>query len=375
MRLRISNLLPAERQANDSRIVNVPQLKFYNGAYDDYWTLDLNEDLIFNSPSGNQVLVLSAGGGDSSLKGQWTLQDQDYTSDAADLVVNVGHLKSFVQNALANLPAQGGSGRTVTDQYMDQTELVLQFSDGTRLRTDLSFLLLEYQVTDNLREGLNPKNLWFTEARVLATPLTGYTQASTNRALTATDTVGSAFGVLEKRLGESLSTWFSSTSTATLVATNSFYIGTINPAIINFVQPNTTNRIDLATTSASLNYNLTHNNAAADYAIVDFTNGTTVDGKTRILLFPGDYVVFIRNASKSCVTVQAGNTKTTRGLLYVSPTTKQAVSGGTFASGELQGTQPAESVEGMKFCDANYRYEFMQGMNQGIVWVRLLKSM
>jgi len=50
----------------------------------------------------------------------------------------------------------------------------------------------------------------------------------------------------------------------------------------------------------------------------------------------------------------------------------------SWTSGELQGTQPIGSVSGMKFCDANYRYEYMNGMadttGTTYVWVRLLKS-
>jgi hypothetical protein len=51
----------------------------------------------------------------------------------------------------------------------------------------------------------------------------------------------------------------------------------------------------------------------------------------------------------------------------------------TWANGELQGDKPNGSVPDMKFCDANYRYEYMLGMNDTdgttYVWVRLLKSM
>lgn len=62
-----------------------------------------------------------------------------------------------------------------------------------------------------------------------------------------------------------------------------------------------------------------------------------------------------------------------------SPTIKAAVRAGDFGGiGELQGSQPAGSVLGMKFCDNQYRYEYMNSSadtdGTSYVWVRLLKS-
>jgi hypothetical protein len=49
-----------------------------------------------------------------------------------------------------------------------------------------------------------------------------------------------------------------------------------------------------------------------------------------------------------------------------------------WVNGELYGTQPTGSLPGMTFCDARYRYEYVNGMadtnGRSYVWVRLLKA-
>lgn len=68
-------------------------------------------------------------------------------------------------------------------------------------------------------------------------------------------------------------------------------------------------------------------------------------------------------------------------LSWTMSTVKTAVTGAaasSWTSGELQGAQPAGSVPGMKFCDATYRYEYMNGTNDtdgtSYVWVRTGKA-
>jgi hypothetical protein len=57
---------------------------------------------------------------------------------------------------------------------------------------------------------------------------------------------------------------------------------------------------------------------------------------------------------------------------------KSTVTAGTFASGELQGTQPAGSTNGMKFTDQNYRYEYTfaaaDTTGSTLVWTRTIKA-
>ena len=57
---------------------------------------------------------------------------------------------------------------------------------------------------------------------------------------------------------------------------------------------------------------------------------------------------------------------------------KNAVTSGSYTNGELATAQPAGSIPGMKFCDATYRYEYMNGSadtnGTSFVWVRLLKA-
>jgi hypothetical protein len=53
--------------------------------------------------------------------------------------------------------------------------------------------------TDDLEEGANPANLWFTQARVLATVLTGLSGTVTGN-VAATDTLLTAIGKLQNRL-------------------------------------------------------------------------------------------------------------------------------------------------------------------------------
>jgi hypothetical protein len=61
------------------------------------------------------------------------------------------------------------------------------------------------------------------------------------------------------------------------------------------------------------------------------------------------------------------------------PSVKTAVTATstTWTNGELQGAQPVGSVPGMKFCNATYRYEYMNGMNDTTgnqyVWTRTQK--
>lgn len=70
-------------------------------------------------------------------------------------------------------------------------------------------------------------------------------------------------------------------------------------------------------------------------------------------------------------------------FLYPTPTftptaLKNSVTAGTYTNGEFQGSQPAGSVAGMKFCDQFFRYEYMNGMNDAdgttYVWVRNSKQ-
>lgn len=114
---------------------------------------------------------------------------------------------------------------------------------------------------------------------------------------------------------------------------------------------------------------------------LDFQEGVTINGVTRVSMYPGDYLVFQRDATtkKSCVIIQAGNTKNTmRGQLVASTSIRQTVFNSTFVNGELQGTQPAGSLPGMKFSNTNYVYEFMANTDNtggdNFKWIRYVKA-
>ena len=53
---------------------------------------------------------------------------------------------------------------------------------------------------------------------------------------------------------------------------------------------------------------------------------------------------------------------------------RDAVAGGTFSSGELQGAQPDGSLPGQKFTSATYGYEYQRGAAGGLVWCRYPKG-
>jgi hypothetical protein len=53
---------------------------------------------------------------------------------------------------------------------------------------------------------------------------------------------------------------------------------------------------------------------------------------------------------------------------------RESVVAGTFANGELQGTQPAGSLAGMKFTTSVYGYEYLSGAAGTLVWNRFSKA-
>jgi hypothetical protein len=63
-----------------------------------------------------------------------------------------------------------------------------------------------------------------------------------------------------------------------------------------------------------------------------------------------------------------------QGLYLVPQAIRERVVAGPFASGELQGTQPAGSVVGMKFTTSAYGYEYLTGAAGTLVWNRFPKA-
>lgn len=126
------------------------------------------------------------------------------------------------------------------------------------------------------------------------------------------------------------------------------------------------------------------------YNTLNFTNSVLVDTKTKLVLYPGDYVIISREGvvrsktgalvteGKSCTIVMAGNVSQRRGNLIATDSIKTGVLTGTFKNGELQGTQPAGSIAGMRFTDTTYRYEYMTSAadtdGSAFVWVRTTKA-
>jgi hypothetical protein len=177
-------------------------------------------------------------------------------------------------------------------------------------------------------------------------------------------------------------TWFSSTvintvsGNMTLLPNLKYFIGTGGTSSYQL-------SIDTSGGSGERRlYNLTYADVATGYTSVDFLGGVTVGGKSRLILYPGDYITFSRDGSSktACTIIEAGNTFNVRGTLLPSTSVRAAVSASSASwnNGELQGTQPAGSVPGQKFCDNTYRYEFMCGAadvnGDTYVWVRLLKA-
>ncbi|TDN38618.1 hypothetical protein E4631_24000 [Hymenobacter sp. UV11] len=127
-------------------------------------------------------------------------------------------------------------------------------------------------------------------------------------------------------------------------------------------------------------YSLQYANYTTGPVSIDFQGGVTLNGKARLIMYPGDYLTFSRDAvtKKACTIMQAGSTYNLRATMLPSSNTKATVSGGTFTYGELQGTQPADSVPGQHFCTQQYRYLYTTGYNDVngdvYVWVRMPKS-
>ena len=168
MNIRLSDLLPAKienpqaSENEDARLINSTKLKFYNGGSGDFWTMNFQDDLIFLTPAGNPDypqqarIILAASGTNSGLNGQWTLEDQDYSdfNQSGDAgIVNVGYLKSYVQDALANTNAP--PGLTITNLYLDADTLILETSQGvfsadiSALRSGGDTLVVEQNLTSN----------------------------------------------------------------------------------------------------------------------------------------------------------------------------------------------------------------------------------
>jgi hypothetical protein len=178
--------------------------------------------------------------------------------------------------------------------------------------------------------------------------------------------------------------WFSSTNFNRLRVEDSGtgLTVTINPAIINLVPANGQYKIDLNTTTSKINYNLTHDGSAATSqgasgaAIIDFVNTTTVDGRTRVILYPGDYLTFIRTTTKVCAIIHSGNSKSIIGT--ISDASKTQIRNATYVHGEASGVQPQDSFPNAKFSDALYWYIYTLGEydNNGAQysWIRIPKG-
>jgi len=108
--------------------------------------------------------------------------------------VPAGQLPSYVDDVLevANYAALPGTGETGKIYVALDTNLQYRWSGSAYIQ-----LVPSPGTTDALTEGST--NLYFTGARVLASVLTGLSLA-TNAAITATDTVLSAAGKLQKQI-------------------------------------------------------------------------------------------------------------------------------------------------------------------------------
>jgi hypothetical protein len=67
--------------------------------------------------------------------------------------------------------------------------------------------------TDNIQEGTTPSNKWFTNARAIASTLTGFAASGTRSVISATDSTLSAFGKIQKYLSDLSTVAFSGSYT------------------------------------------------------------------------------------------------------------------------------------------------------------------
>jgi hypothetical protein len=97
-----------------------------------------------------------------------------------------------------------------------------------------------------------------------------------------------------------------------------------------------------------------------------------ITGSGTIYLYDHSRVI----AADSTITIIDRRTTNTPPNAAIKNAVKASIN--TWTSGELQGTQPAGSEVGMRFVDANYRYEYMSGQydinGTTYVWCRTVKS-
>lgn len=146
-----------------------------------------------------------------------TTYDADM-ANKADLVagkVPASQLPSFVDDVLefANLAAFPAVGETGKIYVALDTNLIYRWSGSAYIVISAS-----PGSTDAVAEGVS--NLYFTEARVRATPLTGISFL-VNAAITAADTVVSAFGKVQKQITDLIATVAGKSDTATTVTKDS----------------------------------------------------------------------------------------------------------------------------------------------------------
>lgn len=90
------------------------------------------------------------------------------------------------------------------------------------------------------------------------------------------------------------------------------------------------------------------------------------NGKTTFILLPGDYIVLRHGdvpsrgtpVNNTFLLVEFVNSNTLTSRRFVPDVIKSTVASGTFTNGQLQGTQPQNSVIDSKFTNANYKYEY-----------------
>lgn len=303
---------------------------------------------------------------------------------------------------------------------VDNTDAVMSVA-GRKGNVVLTGADVGLMSTDNLVEGTT--NNYFTEAKALATKLANYVKSTTTRAIATTDSILIALGILEKQSNDNtialtnkadlvsrivpvtqlpVATYstpgISSVGTGLLIQSGAI---TVPMAAFNQrggVKPNgnfflnsdsnggfiwTLPTIDDYQTTVAAAYGGVYSFAGELWryplsgATGSITKAAFFSAATKI-----GYTQLATTTAPGKVQVGTG-LKVDAGIIsiatFTTSTIKSAVAGGSYTNGELQGTQPAGSQPGMKFCDTTYRYEYMNGMNDNdgttFVWIRLLKSM
>jgi hypothetical protein len=157
--------------------------------------------------AANNKLALTGG----ELTGDLILDSNLILKNSSNKTITIKPSASLASNLTLTLPTTNGtSGQVLTTNGSGTLswDSLTSLAPVTSVNTQTGAVTL---TTTDIGEGTN---LYFTNARVASAPLTSLSTA-TNSAITASDTVLSAFGKLQAQLSNMLSTGLTSLSTAT----------------------------------------------------------------------------------------------------------------------------------------------------------------